>query len=148
MNSSTFLKKIQTLSIDELTSIKGIGEVLAKNISAFSHSDRCKNLITQAQKLENSNNTIHISATSAETIENGALSGYVVCITGTFDISRPEIKQQLEKLGAKVLDNVTKNTTHLLAGEKSGSKLQKAQDLGVIIVTDYDDFMSNPQKKT
>lgn len=63
------------------------------------------------------------------------LSGQTYVITGTLEgMSRDEVKEQLEALGAKVSDSVSKKTTGLIAGEKAGSKLTKAQKLGVRII--------------
>lgn len=68
-----------------------------------------------------------------ETIESG-WSGKTFCITGTFGWGpREEIKEKLEELGMKNVSGVSKNTDILFAGEKCGSKLKKAQDLGIII---------------
>jgi DNA ligase (NAD+) len=61
----------------------------------------------------------------------------VVCITGTFDMPRPQIKSLLESKGYKVVDTVTKTTTILLAGEEAGSKKAKAEQLGIEIKTHY-----------
>jgi DNA ligase (NAD+) len=55
-------------------------------------------------------------------------------ITGTLSQSRDDIKQRLEALGAKVTGSVSGKTTYLLAGEDAGSKLDKAQALGVSVI--------------
>jgi DNA ligase (NAD+) len=134
MTPTDFLEKLHEMTVDDLISIKGIGTVLADNIIEFTHSDRYQRLCENFSKLESKNSNLTILASNTQIISNGlALSGMVVCITGTFDIPRSEIKTQLESLGAKVVDSVTKSTTHLLAGENAGGKLAKAQDLGITI---------------
>jgi DNA ligase (NAD+) len=57
-------------------------------------------------------------------------------ITGSFAQTRDEIKAQLEALGAKVTGSVSKKTTALIAGEKAGSKLDKAEKLGLTIIAE------------
>ena len=67
-------------------------------------------------------------------------TGKTVVLTGTLSISRNEATQKLEKLGAIVSSSVSKNTDYVLAGENAGSKLEKAQKLGVKIITEQDVF--------
>ena len=74
-----------------------------------------------------------------EVIESG-FSGKTVVVTGTMQkYSRSEIKSKLESLGAKVSGSVSKNTDYVIAGEEAGSKLTKAQELGVTVITE-DEF--------
>ncbi|MEW8111606.1 MAG: BRCT domain-containing protein, partial [Candidatus Thiodiazotropha endolucinida] len=61
-------------------------------------------------------------------------SGKTVVITGTLSKPRDEVKQMLQSLGAKVTGSVSKKTDYLLAGEEAGSKLDKAEKLGVAIL--------------
>jgi DNA ligase (NAD+) len=64
------------------------------------------------------------------------LAGKSIVITGTLSRSRPEIKERLERLGAKVTGTVSKKTSYLLAGADPGSKLDKARELGVEVVNE------------
>lgn len=63
----------------------------------------------------------------------GPLTGHTFCITGTFNESRSELQKMLENLGGTFVSGVTKKTDILFAGQKAGSKLKKAQDLGITI---------------
>jgi DNA ligase (NAD+) len=63
----------------------------------------------------------------------GSLLGYTFVITGSLDRSRDEIKKDLKALGATITDSISKNTSYLIAGEAAGSKLAKAQKLGVTV---------------
>lgn len=69
---------------------------------------------------------------------SGVLSGQKWCVTGTLSKGRDDMQAILKGLGADIVDSVTKNTTGLLVGEKAGSKLKKAQDLGITIWTETD----------
>ena len=76
------------------------------------------------------------------------MSQEVICITGSFDKPRSILKNQLEKLGAKVVDTVSNKTTILLAGTNPGSKLTKAKQLGIRIVYELQELLpesSNPE---
>jgi DNA ligase (NAD+) len=65
-------------------------------------------------------------------VEHGRLAGKTFVITGTLDsMSRDDATAALERLGAKVVGSVSKKTTYLVAGRDAGSKLEKAQQLGV-----------------
>jgi DNA ligase (NAD+) len=66
--------------------------------------------------------------------DRGPLVGTTAVVTGTLSIDRKEMEAKLKEWGAKVVASVSKNTTFLLAGEKAGSKLKKATDLGVPVL--------------
>jgi DNA ligase (NAD+) len=80
-----------------------------------------------------------MAAGEAERPVEGPLSGRQYVITGTLEgSSRDEAKSSLEALGAKVSDTVSKKTTGVIVGESPGSKLQKAQKLGVPVLSEDD----------
>ncbi|GAB4143758.1 MAG: hypothetical protein OHK0017_01520 [Patescibacteria group bacterium] len=141
MQASNFLKSLSKLSLAELDQIKGLGPVLAQNLIDFNQSERFQKLLVNFRKLEESGVNIEVSSLKAKTTITGKLSNETICITGTFDISRTEIASKLEELGAKVVDTVSKATTILLVGEKAGSKLEKAQKLGIKILSDYQQLL-------
>ncbi|MBL8220062.1 MAG: NAD-dependent DNA ligase LigA, partial [Bryobacterales bacterium] len=71
----------------------------------------------------------------AKRVEGGPLAGKVFVITGTLpSMSREEAKARIEAAGGKVTDSVSKKTSYLVAGEAAGSKLTKAQTLGVPVL--------------
>ena len=93
--------------------------------------------------LESVGKGLDVVAGNAGTVVQGVLTGQVICITGTFaDTSRPNIKTELEKVGAKVVDSITKITTILVCGAEAGSKLQKAEKLGIRIVEDWRELLT------
>lgn len=133
--ASELIKMLSTLTKEELLQIKGIGEVLADNLISFTKSKRYEQLIEGFKNLENSSQGVQIEIPTAQS--SGELNGKIFVITGSFDIPRNQIKELLESKGAKVVDAVTSSTSILLAGEKAGSKLAKAEKLGIQISSDY-----------
>ena len=87
-------------------------------------------------------NVIQIQKSEMKEIQDSSFANKVVVVTGTLQhFTRDSITAKLEELGAKVSGSVSKKTDYLLAGEKAGSKLAKAQQFGVKILTE-DDFVN------
>ena len=139
ISASQFLHKLQGIQRQDLLDIHGIGEVLADNLMTFVQSPRYIQLIEKFQELESNNRGVSIVHNQSQLVE-GSLSGEVICITGSFEQSRSIIKKLLESKGAKVIDSITKKTTLLLAGQDSGSKLDKAKKLGIKVIFDYENL--------
>jgi len=116
-----------------LEAVPDIGEVVAHNIVTFFKQSHNQEVIQGLQKAG-----VHwpkIEAPAAEV--ESPFKGKVVVLTGTLhQCTREEAKEQLEALGAKVTNSVSKKTDYVIAGEKAGSKLKKAQDLGVTVLTE------------
>lgn len=115
-----------------LLGIDGIGEVLVDALAAF---------FGEAHNLESLDALMtHITIEDAQPLaQEGQLAGKTLVITGTLEqMSRSEAKARAEAAGAKVSGSVSAKTDYLLAGEKAGSKLKKAQELGVTILTEDD----------
>jgi len=107
-----------------LASINGIGEAIAKELTAFIAEPHNLATLDALQDL--------LSITAEESAHEGPLSGRIVVFTGTLaTMSRPEAKAIAERLGAKVTDSVSKKTDYVVLGADSGSKARKAQELGV-----------------
>lgn len=122
--------------VDDYLAIDGIGPNIAESLAAYFHEQ--KNLMT-IEKLVAAG--VKFEPESAEMVESkGAF-----CITGTFDKTREEIIRDLEKQGWKFVNNVSKNLSFLLVGVDPGSKLAKAEKLGVKILTDVP--TTNAQQK-
>ena len=143
--ASIFLNKLKSLSRQDLLEIKGIGEVLADNFLDFTSSNRLQNLITDFEILEKQESYLQIESSSIissqKSDSNLILIGQTICITGTFELSRNEIKEKLENLGAKVVDTVSTKTTILLAGQNAGSKLAKAQKMNIKVVNNLTEIL-------
>ncbi len=118
------LDELSKTSVDELVSIKGIGLKTAQEIRNWFDTNQWA---TNLSKLFNTN-----KVTQAEKL-SGPLDNQVICITGTFSISRNQIEKILVNNGASVSKDVNKQTTILIAGDKAGSKLEKAKKLNIKI---------------
>ncbi len=112
-------------------SIEGVGTILADQLVTFFHQEHNREVISKLLKAG-----VHWPDTAgpAEVSEIQPLRGKTFVITGTLSRSRDEIKAELESLGAKVSGSVSKKTDYLLAGEAAGSKLVKAQALGIAVL--------------
>jgi DNA ligase (NAD+) len=124
------LDKIKNANIEELTSIKDVGEIVAKSIVEFFKQENINNSIRELLELG-----VEPISDVREVKENNELNGKTVVVTGTLEgYTRNEIKEKLLSLGAKVSGSVSKKTDFLLAGEKAGSKYNKAIELGIKII--------------
>ena len=113
---------------DELTAIEGIGPVVAKSISKFFIQE---NNIASIERILNSG--IRIKSQTAK--KSTLLAGKVFVLTGTLaGMTRRDAREKIEALGGKVSGSVSRNTNFVVAGESPGSKLTKAQDLGIEIL--------------
>ncbi len=119
---------LRLASLEELSDIDDIGEITAQNIIEYFRDPNISKSIDNL--LEKG---IEISEVKADNNSN-SLNDMTFVITGTIDnYKRDDIKKLLESNGAKVTGSVSKNTDVVLAGEKSGSKKDKAKDLGIEI---------------
>jgi DNA ligase (NAD+) len=117
--------------IEDLTAIDGIGPKVAKEIVEFFRTEENLKMIEEFKKAGLNLKT--------KKKESGPLNGMTFVITGTLsNMTRDEAKSLLKNLGAKVGSTLTKETDYLIVGEKPGSKLTKAQSLGVKILNEED----------
>ena len=115
---------------DTIAGVEDIGPVTAESVHTFLTSAAGKHIIEEL-KDAGVDLTEEQSAPPPDTGDS-PFAGKTIVITGTFEAyDRNELKDRLTKLGAKVTGSVSKNTDLLLAGEKAGSKLSKAEQLGV-----------------
>jgi len=123
------LDPIKSADLSDFIQIEGVGPVMAEHIQAFFHQPHNLEVI---QELVDAG--IHWDQVVAPVAETQTLTGKSFVITGTLSRPRPEIKDELLALGAKVVGSVSKKTDYLLAGTDAGSKLTKAQQLGITIL--------------
>ncbi len=126
------LEAIGNASLDDLQQVDDVGEVVAAYVHGFFASD---NNLTELQGLIAAGISWPVIEPKSE--DEQPLLGMTYVLTGTLSqVSRNEAKSHLQALGAKVAGSVSAKTSVLVAGEKAGSKLTKAQDLGVTVHTE------------
>lgn len=125
------MENLQNATAEELTAVNDIGEISAVCIRSF--FDDAKNLDVLARLREAG---VNMQAMEQETIES-AISGKTLVVTGTLPtLGRKEAQALIEQYGGKVSGSVSKKTDYLLAGESAGSKLTKAKELGVPVISE------------
>ena len=121
---------------DALMEVDDVGEVSADCIFRFFHDEKNKEMIARLKSLG-----VNMEAEEPETIDS-AVSGKTVVITGTLPtLGRKEAAELVEKYGGKVSGSVSKKTDYVVAGESAGSKLTKAQELGITVLTEAELFV-------
>lgn len=125
------MENLQNASIDELTAVNDIGEISAECIRNFFADEKNLEIITRLRAYG-----VNMDAAESETIES-VLSGKTVVVTGTLPtLGRKEAQELIEQYGGKASGSVSKKTDYVLAGENAGSKLTKAQELGIPVISE------------
>ncbi len=123
------MEAIIAATVEELTAIDGIGTKMAESIVLYFEKPEARELVKELSEL---GVNLSFKGTKRPTTEGAPLSGKTVVLTGKLhEMTRSEAGKQLERLGASVTGSVSKNTDLLVAGEKAGSKLAKAESLGI-----------------
>ena len=127
------LDALQKASLEELLEVDGVGKIIAESVIRYFRDDRNRMLIG---KLEMAGVVFEISEEDGPLSD--VLSGKSVVISGVFkNHSREEYKDMIEKYGGKNVSSISSKTSFVLAGDNMGpAKLQKAQSLGVSIISE------------
>jgi DNA ligase (NAD+) len=134
----TSIEELKAATIEELVQVEDIGEKIADSIVSFFQNpenlemiERLKSYGVQLEKGEN----------TQEVLSN-ALEGKTFLFTGKLSLfTRDEAEEMVEKHGGKNISAVSKNLNYLVVGEKAGSKLKKAQEIGTIEILDEQQFL-------
>ena len=127
------LEALAAADAEALEEIDGVGEIVAREIAEFFRLPATESFLTALAEAGVEVQAARRSASEGE--EAGPLSGRTYCFTGGLDsMSRDEARQRVEALGAQSASSVTKKVTHVVAGAKAGSKLVKAEKLGLEIL--------------
>jgi DNA ligase (NAD+) len=129
-NIPEFLTIVESLELEEIKNIDGMGERIAQTLYDWFKDEDNIRLIKKLHEVKISLDTSHLES-------SGKLEGKSFVLTGTLNnLTRDQAKSLIKKNGGKISSSVSKNTTYLLAGESAGSKLTKARNLGVKIITE------------
>ncbi len=128
------LENLQNAALDELTAVDDVGEITARNILEWMSSPQSRHLI---QRLKEAG----VNMTAAEQGSDRRFAGMTFVLTGALEkLTRDEAGEMIEARGGKAAGSVSKKTTYVVAGEAAGSKLRRAQELGIPVLTE-DEFL-------
>ena len=128
------LEALQNATLEELTAVDDIGEITARNVLEWISSPQSQHLI---QRLKEAG----VNMTAEEQGSDQRFAGMTFVLTGALEkFTRDEASGMIEARGGKSAGSVSKKTTYVVAGEAAGSKLRKAQELGVPVLTE-DEFL-------
>lgn len=127
------LEALACATKEEITAIDGMGGVMADSIIDYFSLDTTKSMILQLE-------TLGVNTKSKTELTDSRFEGLTFVVTGTLSkYGRKEIEGLIESFGGKAASSVSKKTDYVLAGEAAGSKLRKANELGVNVISE-DDF--------
>ena len=127
------MDKLMEASYESLCIREEVGKIIAKSVYEFFRENQTMDLINKLKEYG-----INMEAEVNEEMDD-RFAGQIFVLTGTLEkYSRDEASEIIEKFGGKTSGTVSKKTTYVLAGESAGSKLKKAQDLGVKIITEQE----------
>ncbi|MFC2797428.1 MAG: helix-hairpin-helix domain-containing protein, partial [Streptococcus sp.] len=121
------LDQLATADPERIASIDSLGMVVAESLKSYFAQEGSKRLLQELKEAG-----VNMAYLGEKVAADAALSGMTVVLTGKLErLTRSEAKAKLESLGAKVTGSVSKKTDLVVAGSDAGSKLTKAQELGI-----------------
>ena len=125
------IENLQKASIEDLQKVSDIGEISALSIQKFLKNDKNCEIINRLKNCD-----VNMAVVDSAN-EDNRFDGLVFVITGTLSsVGRNEVTQLIENNGGKVASSVSKKTSYVLAGDNAGSKLTKAQGLGITVISE------------
>ena len=125
------MEELSNASFESLALTDDVGEITANNIIEFFAQEQTKDIIKRLKNLG-----VNMESLQEDNIDN-RFEGKIFVLTGALEkYSRKEAEDLIEKYGGKTSSSVSKKTSYVLAGEDAGSKFTKAQELGVVIITE------------
>ena len=124
------LDRLSQATVEELTAVDDIGEITARSLAEWLHSDQAEHLIASLKGAGVN------TASQAQPVDD-RLAGKTFVLTGTLEhFSRAEAGARIEALGGKVSSSVSRKTSYVVVGEEAGSKLDKANALGITVLSE------------
>lgn len=128
------IKGIQAATVDELLEVDGVGPVTAQTVHEWMSLPVNMTMIEELERA-----SLTLEDDSPEPPKDHPMRGLTFVVTGTLEaMSRSDAESQIKALGGKTSGSVSKKTAYLVAGENAGSKLQKAQELGVRVLNEQE----------
>ncbi len=131
-NEFRTLENLMNASVEDLSKVEGVGEIIAKDIYDFFRKPENISMINELKEL---------GVEPLPPVQNVSdeFKGKTFVLTGTLqNMTRDEASEKIKQMGGKTSSSVSRNTSYVVVGENAGSKLDKAQKLGVIILTEND----------
>ena len=124
------LDAIQSAALEELTAVDDIGAITAQSVLDWFASPQSQHLIARLKEAG-------VNMTAAEQGSDQRFAGMTFVLTGSLEhFTRDQASALIEERGGKSSSSVSKKTTYVVAGEAAGSKLRKAQELGIPVLTE------------
>lgn len=124
------IDSVMNASVDDILQIDGFGKIMAESVVEFFSSDSTKELVAKLKEAG-------VNMKSTNVVEDTRFSGMTFVLTGTLPtLKRAQASKIIESFGGKTSSSVSKKTTYVLAGEEAGSKLDKANKLGVQVISE------------
>ena len=128
---------IAMASVEDLKELSDFGEIVSQDVYDFFHNEKNRDIIRTLSALG-----VNMKSRAKSKLKNGLLQGKVFVLTGTLaGMGRDEATAMIEQLGGKTSGSVSSKTDYVLAGDAAGSKLSKAQSLGIPVI-DKDAFLA------
>lgn len=125
------MENLMNASLESLNAVDDMGEIMAESVFEFFAQPQTRDLITRLE-----NYGVNMQSLEEESSDL-RFDGKIFVLTGALEkFSRKEAEEIIEKFGGKTSSSVSKKTTYVLAGEDSGSKLTKAQELGITVISE------------
>ncbi|MBF1096785.1 MAG: NAD-dependent DNA ligase LigA, partial [Riemerella sp.] len=132
------IEELSRATVEELIQVEDIGDKIAESIAAFFSNEENKRLI---ERLKEYGIQLERGEVSTEVLSDN-LAGKTFLFTGKLSLfTREQAEEMVEKHGGRNISAVSKNLNYLVVGEKAGSKLKKAQDIGTITILDEQEFL-------
>ncbi len=125
---------LQQAAAEEIAAVDGVGSVIAETVVAWFAADEHRQLVADLAAAG-----VRLELSDEERPpDGGALSGLALVVTGTLSVPRPQIERRITEAGGRIASSVSAKTDYVVAGEAAGSKLAKAQELGVAVLSEAD----------